>query len=52
MIAGVCNGSGRYFNMDPTVVRLIFVALLVLSTGFFAIAVPRAHARRTDGAAG
>ena len=38
MVAGVCNGLAAYFGMDPTVVRLIFVVLLVLSTGFFAIA--------------
>ena len=38
MIAGVCNGLAAYFGIDPTVVRLIFVALLVLSAGFFAIA--------------
>ena len=38
MIAGVCNGLAAYFSMDPTIVRLIFVVLLVLSAGFFAIA--------------
>lgn len=38
MIAGVCNGLAAYFNVDPTIVRLVFVVLLVLSTGFFAIA--------------
>jgi phage shock protein PspC (stress-responsive transcriptional regulator) len=38
MLAGVCNGLAAYFGMDPTIVRLIFVVLLVLSTGFFAIA--------------
>ena len=38
MIAGVCNGLAAYFNLDPTIVRLVFVVLLVLSTGFFAIA--------------
>jgi phage shock protein PspC (stress-responsive transcriptional regulator) len=38
MIAGVCNGLAAYFGVDPTVVRLIFVGLLILSTGFFAIA--------------
>lgn len=27
MIAGVCAGLGDYFNIDPTLVRLIFVAL-------------------------
>ena len=25
MIAGVCAGLGNYFNIDPTVVRLLFV---------------------------
>jgi phage shock protein PspC (stress-responsive transcriptional regulator) len=25
MIAGVCAGLGKYFGIDPTVVRLIFV---------------------------
>lgn len=30
MVAGVCAGLARYFSMDPTVVRLIFVLLLLL----------------------
>ena len=38
MIAGVCNGLAAYFGVDPTIVRLIFVALLVLSSGLFGIA--------------
>jgi len=38
MVAGVCNGLAAYFGLDPTIVRLVFVALLVLSTGFFGIA--------------
>ncbi len=25
MIAGVCAGLGEYFNIDPTLMRLIFV---------------------------
>jgi len=25
MIAGVCAGLGKYLNIDPTVVRLLFV---------------------------
>ena len=29
MIAGVCGGIGEYFNIDPTLVRLAFVALAV-----------------------
>jgi phage shock protein C len=33
-IAGICGGLAEYFNVDPTVVRLIAVLLLVF-TGFF-----------------
>lgn len=33
MIAGVCGGIARYFNIDSTVVRLLFV-LIVFVTGF------------------
>lgn len=32
MLGGVCAGLGNYFNIDPTIVRLIFV-LLVLPGG-------------------
>lgn len=38
MIAGVCNGLAAYFGVDPTLVRLIFVVLLVLSSGLFGVA--------------
>jgi phage shock protein C len=27
VIAGVCGGLAEYFNVDPTIMRLIFVAL-------------------------
>jgi phage shock protein C len=27
MIGGVCSGLAEYFNIDPTLMRLIFVAL-------------------------
>ena len=33
MIAGVCGGIGEYFNIDPTLVRLGFVALSFLAGG-------------------
>ncbi|MFN8492806.1 MAG: PspC domain-containing protein [Caldilineaceae bacterium] len=33
MIAGVCGGLANYFNIDPTLVRLGFVALLLLGMG-------------------
>lgn len=32
MIGGVCGGLGRYFRIDPTLIRLIFV-LLTLAGG-------------------
>lgn len=32
MIAGVCGGLAEFLNLDPTVVRLIFV-LLALGAG-------------------
>jgi len=38
MIAGVCNGIGAYVHVDPTIVRLIFVGLLFLTKGGFALA--------------
>ena len=37
MIAGVCAGLGEYFNIDPTIVRLLFV--LAFFTGFGGIAI-------------
>lgn len=30
MIAGVCAGLGTYLNIDPTIVRLIFVLMFLL----------------------
>ena len=32
-IAGVCGGIGEYFGIDPTLVRLGFVALSLLAGG-------------------
>lgn len=32
VLAGVCGGLGDYFNIDPTIVRLLFV-LLALAGG-------------------
>tara|TARA_B100002049_G_C16018958_1_gene349358 strand:+ start:319 stop:507 length:189 start_codon:yes stop_codon:yes gene_type:complete len=29
MIAGVCGGLAEYFNIDPTIVRLVAVLLLL-----------------------
>ncbi len=29
VIAGVCGGLGEYFNIDPTILRILFVALVI-----------------------
>ncbi len=29
MICGVCGGIGEYFNVDPTLIRLIWVILTI-----------------------
>lgn len=34
MIAGVCGGIAEYFDIDPTLVRVAYVVLSLLSTGF------------------
>ena len=31
-IWGVCGGMAKYFDMDPTIVRVIFVASLLCGT--------------------
>ena len=33
MIAGVAGGLGDYFNIDPTIVRLIFVFFVIFGVG-------------------
>ncbi|CCJ34138.1 MULTISPECIES: PspC domain-containing protein [Caloramator] len=30
MIAGVCGGIAKYFDMDPTIVRLLWVLIVML----------------------
>jgi len=30
MICGVCGGIGKYFNIDPTLIRLIWVIASIL----------------------
>ena len=31
MVAGICGGLGEYFDIDPTVIRLIFVFGTILT---------------------
>lgn len=33
MIAGVCSGLAKYFDVDPTAIRLAFVLLLFIGFG-------------------
>jgi phage shock protein C len=37
MIAGICGGIGEYANMDPTLIRVLFVVLGVFSFSAFVI---------------
>lgn len=37
-IAGVCAGLGDYFNVDPTIMRLLFILVILFSVGFGIIA--------------
>ena len=32
--AGVCGGLGKYINMDPTIVRVLFVIATLFSAAF------------------
>ncbi|MGW0436098.1 PspC domain-containing protein [Micromonospora sp. NPDC003197] len=40
MVAGVASGVGRYFNIDPTLVRVIFAVATVLTGGLALLAYP------------
>ena len=54
-IGGVCGGLGEYFEVDPTLVRVIFILIALLSLGLGVLAyllmwmvIPR-KPRETDG---
>ena len=34
MVAGVCGGIANYFDFDPTLVRVGYILLTLISTGF------------------
>jgi phage shock protein C len=40
MIAGVASGLGRYFNLDPTLIRVIFAVTAVMTGGLALLAYP------------
>jgi phage shock protein C len=33
IIAGVCGGIGEYLDVDPTVIRVVWVVLTIISVG-------------------
>lgn len=50
MLCGVCGGIGEYFNIDPTIVRLIWAIFACSGPGIIAyfvaaIIIPRAKLR-------
>ena len=51
MICGVCGGIGEYFNVDATLIRLLWAVLACSGTGvvayFIAIFAPAAFAARS-----
>ncbi|MBM7076966.1 PspC domain-containing protein [Micromonospora humida] len=40
MVAGVASGIGRYFAVDPTLVRVLFAVATLLTGGVAALAYP------------
>ncbi|MBQ8727773.1 MAG: PspC domain-containing protein [Oscillospiraceae bacterium] len=38
MICGVCGGIGEFINLDPTIVRLIYILLMFCSFGTLVLA--------------
>lgn len=36
MIAGVCGGIGEHFDIDPTIIRLLWIIFLFTGVGFLA----------------
>jgi len=33
IIAGVCGGIGEFFDVDPTIIRLLWAVITILSIG-------------------
>ncbi|MFY1704314.1 MULTISPECIES: PspC domain-containing protein [Micromonospora] len=40
MLAGVASGVGRYFAVDPTLIRVVFAVATLLTAGVAALAYP------------
>ncbi|MFH1470907.1 MAG: PspC domain-containing protein [Candidatus Micrarchaeota archaeon] len=39
ILFGICGGIGEYFEIDPTLVRLLAILLLILSFGTWAFGI-------------
>lgn len=37
VIAGICGGLARYFEIDPVIIRILFIALAVFGGGGFVL---------------
>lgn len=35
MLGGICGGLAEYIDVDPSIIRLVWVVLIVLSWGLF-----------------
>jgi phage shock protein C len=42
VVAGVCSGVGRYFGVDPVLIRVIFALLAAVTWGAMLLAYPLA----------
>ena len=40
IVAGVCSGIGRYFGVDPVLIRVAFAVLVALTWGAAVLAYP------------
>ncbi|RPA65485.1 PspC domain-containing protein [Aerococcus agrisoli] len=55
MVDGVCAGIAEYFDIDPTIIRVLFVVISIsggagiLAYIILALIMPRASANRNDG---
>lgn len=34
MVSGVCGGISEYFNIDPSIIRILWVVFTIASAGF------------------
>ena len=37
MLCGICGGLGEYFNVDPTLIRLLWVGISLITGGIMGL---------------